>query len=270
MQVDHLFVGDDFNPEIGFLRRADIRRTFVTAQYSPRPRSIDAIRQFTWGGSLDYIENGTGQVETRLAQLRFNTELENSDQLSVDVQRSYERLSEPFEIVDDGTIPVGGYSFQDVLLSYSMGQQRRLSGTVFVQRGGVFSGDITAFGYRQGRIEVTRQLSVEPTVAINRVVLPEGQFTATLVTTRVSYTFTPRMFVSGLVQYNSSNDTLGTNLRFRWEYQPGSELFVVYNEQRDTMTRGAPQLENRAFDHQGQPLVPILSALDTGPYKRHL
>ena len=247
VQVDHLLVGDDFNPEIGFLRRDDMRRTFVSAQYSPRPRSIDAVRQFIWGGSLDYIENGAGQVETRLAQLRFNTELENSDQLNVDFLRSYELLSEPFEVAPDVTIPVGGYSFQDLFLSYSMGQQRRVSGTVFVQRGGFFSGDITAFGYRRGRIEVTPQLSVEPTVAINRVVLPEGRFTATLVTSRVSYTFTPRMFVLGLVQYNSSNDSLGANLRFRWEYQPGSELFVVYNEQRDTMTRGYPELENRAF-----------------------
>ena len=49
------------------------------------------------------------------------------------------------------------------------------------------------------------------------------------------------------VQYTSSSDLLGTNLRFRWEYQPGSELFVVYNDQRDTVTRGYPELENRAL-----------------------
>lgn len=55
------------------------------------------------------------------------------------------------------------------------------------------------------------------------------------------------MFFGGLVQYNSSNDTLSANLRFRWEYSPGSELFVVYTDQRDTTLRGAPILENRAF-----------------------
>ena len=55
------------------------------------------------------------------------------------------------------------------------------------------------------------------------------------------------MFFSGLVQYNSTANQLGTNLRFRWEYQPGSELFVVYNDQRNTALRGAPMLENRAF-----------------------
>ncbi|MEE2638576.1 MAG: hypothetical protein VYE68_15245, partial [Acidobacteriota bacterium] len=52
-QVDHLLVGDNFNPEVGFLRRDDFRRTFTLAQYSPRPKSIAAVRQFTFGASLD-------------------------------------------------------------------------------------------------------------------------------------------------------------------------------------------------------------------------
>ena len=246
-QVDHLRVGDNFNPEVGFLRRDDFRRTFVSAQYSPRPASIETVRQFTWGGNLDYIENGAGQVETRVAQLRFNTELENSDELYVDVQRSDELLLEPFEITPAVTIPVGGYSFQDMFASYLMGPQRLLSGTAFVQVGGFFGGDITAFGYRQGRLEVTRRISVEPTVSINLVDLPEDEFTATVVSTRVTHTFTPRMFFSGLVQYNSTARSLSTNLRFRWEWQPGSELFVVYNDEHDTTLRGAPRLETRAF-----------------------
>ena len=77
--------------------------------------------------------------------------------------------------------------------------------------------------------------------------MPKGKFTATLVQSRATYTFTPRMFFGGLVQYNSADNSLSTNLRLRWEYQPGSELFVVYNDQRDTSLRGTPFLENRAF-----------------------
>jgi hypothetical protein len=54
--------------------------------------------------------------------------------------------------------------------------------------------------------------------------------------------------VSALLQYNSSNSTLSTNVRLRWEYQAGSELFVVYNEGRDTQTpRTYPELETRSF-----------------------
>tara|TARA_B100000749_G_scaffold216947_1_gene171864 strand:- start:366 stop:563 length:198 start_codon:yes stop_codon:yes gene_type:complete len=55
------------------------------------------------------------------------------------------------------------------------------------------------------------------------------------------------MFTSALLQYNSANTTIAANVRFRWEYQPGSELFVVYNEQRDTLAHRFPEMENRAF-----------------------
>ena len=246
--VDHLRVGDNFNPEIGFLRRDDFRRTLVQAQFSPRPASIDAVRQFTLGGSLDYLLNGAGHIESRIAQASFKTELENSDQFSVDVQRSYELLVEPFDIAPGVSIPIGAYGFQNYYASYSMGAQRRVSGAFSIQRGGFFDGDITAIGYSRGRIEITPQLSIEPSVSFNRIELPQGRFTTQLATTRVTYTLTPRMFFSGLLQYNSSLDVLSTNLRLRWEYQPGSELFVVYNDQRDTeLGRSFPMLENRAF-----------------------
>ena len=55
------------------------------------------------------------------------------------------------------------------------------------------------------------------------------------------------MFASAFVQYNSSNQAVSSNVRLRWEYRPGSELFVVYNEERDTLARRFPDLANRAF-----------------------
>jgi hypothetical protein len=94
---------------------------------------------------------------------------------------------------------------------------------------------------------VTNQLSVEPVYSVNRVRLIEGRFTQHLAGSRLTFTVTPLMFVSALVQYNSSINAVSTNARLRWEYQPGSELFVVYNEERDTVTRRFPGLMNRGF-----------------------
>ncbi len=152
------------------------------------------------------------------------------------------------------TIPVGGYQFSNTQVSYSFGPQRRLSGRLSVDRGSFYGGTKTAvavgggFGPSgAGRIELSPRFSLEPGLSINRVELPQGSFTSTLVTTRSTYTFTPTMFLSALVQYNSSNNALSSNIRLRWEYRPGSELFVVYNEQRDTLTPRFPELENRAF-----------------------
>ena len=48
----------------------------------------------------------------------------------------------------------------------------------------------------------------------------------------MTYSLTPRTFLSGLVQFNFGSETLGGNFRFRWEWAPGSELFIVYTEER--------------------------------------
>ena len=58
------------------------------------------------------------------------------------------------------------------------------------------------------------------------------------------------MFFNGLVQYNSSGDSLSTNLRLPWEHTPGSELFVVYTDDRDTdplLPNCFSELRNRGF-----------------------
>jgi hypothetical protein len=145
------------------------------------------------------------------------------------------------------TIPVGGYDWVNLRTAFQLGQQRRVSGTVFAERGTFWNGHKTSVGFSSGRAQLSPQLAVEPSFSIDRVTLPYGDFTASVVRSRLTYTMTPLMFVSGLVQYNSSNSSLSTNVRFRWEYQPGSELFVVYNEGRDTERPGFPGLQNRAF-----------------------
>jgi hypothetical protein len=96
-------------------------------------------------------------------------------------------------------------------------------------------------------VTVNSRLSVEPTYAFNWVDLVEGSFTTHLPGSRLTYSVTPLMFTSALVQYNSNSHAMTANVRLRWEYQPGSELFVVYNEERDTLGRRFPDLANRAF-----------------------
>jgi len=65
---------------------------------------------------------------------------------------------------------------------------------------------------------------------------------------RVTYTMSPRAYVSGLLQYNSGIDVVSGNFRLRWEWAPGSELFLVYTEDRDTDVTGrSSQLQTRGF-----------------------
>jgi len=116
-----------------------------------------------------------------------------------------------------------------------------------VDRGSFFGGDKTTLTIAQGRLVLPPHISLEPSYSLNAVTLPQGEFTTHLVGSRVNITITPWMFIGALLQYNSTTHSVSSNVRLRWEYQPGSELFVVYNDQRDTLTRGFPDLANRAF-----------------------
>ena len=251
-QAEHLLVEKNFIPEVGFLRRDNFRRSYGRARFSPRPQSLANIRQFRLEGSFDYTETADLRiVETRQSQLGFSTELENSDRFGVSVADNYEFLHREFTPgPDDVIFPVGGYSFFDVEASYSPGTQRRLNGTFSVLAGDYFDGSIRTVGFRQGRMEVTQRLSLEPSVSVNWIDSPHGSFRTDLVVSRVNWTFTPRMFFSGLIQYNSSSNTVSNNLRLRWEYAPGSELFVVYTEDRETdplRPDRFSELRNRGF-----------------------
>jgi len=98
------------------------------------------------------------------------------------------------------------------------------------------------------RVNISSRLSVEPSITLNWIDLPAGSFTSKLVGSRITYTVTPLLFVSALVQYNSSTHGVSTNARMRWEYRPGSELFIVYNEERNNEPLpNQPGLLNRAF-----------------------
>jgi hypothetical protein len=246
LQVEHLTVGPNFNPEVGFVRRQDFRRNFAQARFSPRPRGHAVIRKLTFQGSFDHFTNTAGRLETREARALFQSDFHSGDSASVDLTRTFEFIPEAFELQDGVVVPVGEYDFQGVSASLTLGPQRRVSGTVTASRGGFYSGDRTDVSYT-GRIELSPRFTVEPNVSVNRVDLLEGAFTTRLLSARASVTFTPRMALSALTQYNSRADTLAINVRYHWEYQPGSDFFVVFSDGQDTSIPGRRELQKRSI-----------------------
>jgi hypothetical protein len=247
LQLERLVVEPGFAPDAGFVRRPDMRKTVGVARFSPRPRASDTIRRLSFTGGVVHTENTAGRLESREQGSQFDLEFQNSDKVSVSVVRLYEFVPRPFPIAQNVTIPVGGYNFTNATAVYTLGQQHPVSGNVIVERGAFYDGDKTAVTFNRGRFNLHPQFSIEPTYSVNWVELRAGSFTTHLLGSRVTYTVTPMMFLSALTQYNSSVNTVAANVRLRWEYRPGSELFVVFNEQRDTRMPHFPDLANRAF-----------------------
>ena len=243
--AERVGAGANFRPEVGFLNRDDFRRYYAELRFSPRPVSIVSVRKFSFEESLDYTTDGAGMLETRLQQGLFSVEMQNGDWFFAGVTDSYESLKNVFDITPEITIPVGSYSSVNTKVVYALGMQGVVSGGLAFDHGGFFGGERTGLGYTCARVNFSPQLSVEPTQSLNWIDLPQGKVSTELVSARTTYTLTPRMFVAALMQYNSAGNTVGTNLRFRWEFQPGSELLVVYTDERDTLNPRSFFLNNR-------------------------
>ena len=244
--AEHLFVGRDFNPEIGFLRRDAFRRNLGVFRFSPRPANWRGVRKLYHEVSLDYVTNPAGDLESREAQAAFKMDFRNGDSWQLEGVRTFEGLDEPFAVAKRVVVPIGGYSFQQFGATYTLGPQRKVSGSATARRGSFYGGTLDELIWK-GRMEFSPQFYAEPTVSLNHVDTPWGLGNSNLVSSRLTYTLSPRMFMSALVQYQSRNDSVATNARFRWEYLPGSELFIVYSDGRTTLSRGVPKVENRSF-----------------------
>lgn len=246
---EHNLVEPNFNPEVGFLRRQDFRRTYGLLRFSPRPAAshMKAIRKFTYQGTVDYFETASGRLDTRESVGEFDIDFQNSDRIITQFTHNYEFIPQPFKIDPKVTVPVGAYNFESMMVAFTGGNQRKVAGQLSYEGGSLYEGTKHTLGYSSGRVEISPRLSFEPTFSLNWVTLPWGDFTSRVVSTRANLTMNPRMFVSALFQYNSSANALTSNVRLRWEYQPGSELFVVYSDGRDTVGSGYPHLLTRAF-----------------------
>jgi len=247
LQLDHMVIGRNFRPEVGFVRRVDMARSYAQARFSPRHGSSDLVRKYSMSGSAELIHNGDDRLESRSVQGRFSVEFESSDEFRAGYSQDYEFLPGAFEIAPGVVLPVGGYDFESASIQYQFGRQRAASGTVEFNTGTFYDGTKHELGFNGVRLNLHAQFSVEPTTSINWVDLDQGAFTTTLVGARITYAMSPMSFASALLQYNSSNRSLSANVRLRWEYTPGSELFVVFNEDRDTGTLRFPEIRNRAF-----------------------
>ena len=245
LELDRLVVEENFNPEVGFMRRRNFRRSYAQGRFSPRTENNRLVRKWTYQASLDYITDNDNRLASREARAEFQTDFHSGDIVSLAAVSAHESLPQAFAI-QGVRIPPGGYNFTTGVLSYTAGQHHRIAGVMSFEAGGFYGGTRKTVSYL-GRIEISPRLGIEPNISQNWIDVPQGTFTTTLVGARTTLTITPRMFVAALVQYTSGSSSLSSNVRLRWEYRPGSELFLVYTEGRSTLPVRGTELQSRGI-----------------------
>ena len=242
-------IGANFNPEVGFLRRSDFQQVSGTIWRDVRVPSSDWIRQLSPHTSYTTsygLESGVRETATWHIHMMAN--LQNGGQLSYANDWIFDGLTEALSLttgVDDegdGTfveVPAGDYSGWLFNPSISTSSQVPVVWRTNLLLGQFFSGT-----RKGGNTSLSFQLGGALAGALgleyNRIELPGpgGQFDATLLSSRVGYSFSPNVFVQSLIQYNTQTAVWSGNLRFGWVDTAGTGLFVVFNERQSERLAG--------------------------------
>ena len=230
--AERLHLGEDFRPGMGFVRRRNFVKNGGSFQLAPRPRGIEAIRQFELKVEANEYDRPDGELETREYSVEARAILESSDRLVFGHTRTEEHLLDGFSLSGTVGVPAGDYRFGRTGVRFWLGSHRPVSGYFRYEFGDFFGGGRQEVSY-WGRAEVNHRLSLEPNISLNWIEVPAGEVQATVTRLRTTYTISPRSYLGALVQYNSAAELISANVRFRWEYSPGSDLFVVFSSNQD-------------------------------------
>jgi hypothetical protein len=247
--TQHLFIGENFRPEMGFVSRAEpgwkgLQRTQTNAAFRPRP-DWPGIREVSVSGSADYIADQDGVLDTRVGQIGLGAELDNGDALSFDYSRRFERLREPFRISGGGgTVPPGDYRTNIYSTRFTAYRGRRISGNFDFERGGFYDGTITTFAFAP-YVKPNARLSFTPGFEWNRISRLSSTFTTRELNTEVNYAINQSWLTRFSLILNSQNNSITLNSRLNYIYHSGDDLFFVYSEARNYGDSGG--LVNRSF-----------------------
>ena len=223
-------IGSNFNPEVGFIERKDIRQYFGQLAYKPRPRFLPHVRQMEFETQLEYYSDRKNNLATRQTELSWETQFKNSSIFFFrPIEQVTDVLTEPFEIRRGIIIPPGTYHFNRPRMSYTSDSSKKLVLTGRYHWGDFYSGK---------RDEISAGASFRPnahllfdfTDSFNSVRLPQGKFTTNLLAGRVNYNFSRKLLTSALLQLNSAARLSTINIRVRYIYKPNSDFFVIYNQ----------------------------------------
>jgi hypothetical protein len=225
-------IGEDFNPALGFVNRAGIRRATTGLRYRTRPET-GMWRALNYRIDLAQVTDLDGRVLSQWTRLRpIGLYSHSGDFWFIDLERSKEVVLEGFDLFDRLNVPAGEYNFDRVRAEVSTGMQRPVNVVLSVQDGGFFGGDrlekFVEVQWRQSEF-----FSLAAAFTENVVDLPSGSFTSHLASLRSDIAFNSRWSWSNLLQYNNTSEAVGINSRLRFIPEAGKEMVLVLNHGAD-------------------------------------
>ncbi|GAB4231424.1 MAG: hypothetical protein Tsb0034_03780 [Ekhidna sp.] len=234
VEIFSQYVGEGYNPEVGFVRRKDIRQLASTTLYRWFPER-GKIQAHGPGFDFDMVGNSTYGFLDWDYNILYNIDFRNTSGFRMRLRRQYTYLFDSFD--PSGTegaqeLPADtDYTNYQFIASYESDQRRKFFYNVRTRSGEYFNGHRVNFegtlGFRYQPLGFT---SID--FAYNRIILPDPYATVSLylIGPRFDFTFTKKIFWTTFVQYNSQINNLNINTRFQWRFKPVSDIFIVYTD----------------------------------------
>ncbi len=232
MRAKYTDVGEGFNPEVGFLRRTAFRKVDLHILNRTRPKDFFGIQELRPHVSYRGYFKPDGFYESGFAHFDNHFEFKSQWEVHTGLNLVHEGLRTPFVIAPGISVPVGDYDHAEAQIVFISPQAKPLNINVTTNVGGYYGGTRLAIAPAI-RFRAGDKLSGTLNINYNRVTLPQGRFEANLFRLRASYSFSPRVFVQSLMQYNQQTRFLSGNFRFGWLQSANAGIFVVYNEGRE-------------------------------------
>ena len=233
-QVQWREIQENFDPALGFVQRRNVRMFRVGASFNPRPKNqwlgIQQMYHDIFFTEFTRLDNGL--VETRDVYVTLvDWHFQSGDSLHslFDVNPTYERLFESFEISPGVVLPPGEYEFTPLRVFFSSAQKRRLQASLGIGFGSFWSGDAES-------VNVGVRYSAPPrlTISLNTnqtfARLPQGDFVARIHRAQINYAVSPLLSFSNLIQFDNRSGNLGFQGRVRWTLEPGNDLFFIFGQ----------------------------------------
>jgi len=239
LRAKYTDVGEGMNPEVGFLRRTGFRKVDLSIFNRTRPRDFMGIQELRPHISHRSYFKPDGFYESGFTHIDNHFEFKSQWEVHTGLNLVHEGLRTPFAIAPGVRVPVGDYDHAEAQIVFISPQAKPLNINLSTTVGGYYGGRRVAIA-PSIRFRTGDKLSGTLNINYNRVTLPQGRFEANLFRLRASYSFSPRIFVQSLMQYNQQAKVLSGNFRFGWLQSANAGIFVVYNEgrERDAINAG--------------------------------
>ncbi len=226
----HYSVGPHFVPEMGFVLQNDLRRTSADLGYTYWING-EKIRNINFSGGLIYSSLYNHDFFARRGEVGAHLLLESNDKFGYIFGTADERVYEPFT-VGPITIQPGDYTNPIHSLYFQSDASRPISLLATYGVMDYWGGDRQQL-LVSNNFHPTPNLAIDLIYTYNTVDHPEGAFNTTTISNRILYAFTTDLFVKSYIQWNNLDNRFSANFLLGWEYRPGSDLYLVYNEIRD-------------------------------------